>query len=264
MEQLEQLSLFDRSPQADSGASVSNTAAQRMRQIELSGQSVDWRLERTRRKTVGMLVEEGYIRVRAPRWVSLDEIESILRGKARWLTARLREAQLRRANRIDPADRWIHGGQVQFLGQTLRICLQPEMQDISWDASEGRLMVPMPTSSTPDQVRDRVHGWLQMQAGEILLERLDHISTRASRQYTRFSLSHARTRWGSCTQDGHIRLNWRLVQFSLPIIDYVVAHELAHLHAMDHSTDFWSEVARIFPDFESGRQRIKGVPLEDH
>ena len=55
------------------------------------------------------------------------------------------------------------------------------------------------------------------------------------------TLSSAGTRWGSCTVDGSIRLNWRLIHFSLPLIDYVVAHELAHLLEMNHSPRFWAD-----------------------
>ncbi|MEH6303933.1 DUF45 domain-containing protein, partial [Salmonella enterica subsp. enterica serovar London] len=68
-------------------------------------------------------------------------------------------------------------------------------------------------------------------------------------RHSAYALSSAATRWGSCTADGKIRLNWRLVHFPLSLIDYVVAHELAHLKEMNHSPRFWDTVESIFPEF---------------
>jgi predicted metal-dependent hydrolase len=77
-----------------------------------------------------------------------------------------------------------------------------------------------------------------------------------------YGLSSAATRWGSCSSDGKIRLNWRLIHFPLWIVDYVVAHELAHLREMNHSPRFWNTVASIFPEFREARQALKNHPPE--
>jgi predicted metal-dependent hydrolase len=230
--------------------------------MELEGQRVSVALSRSRRRTVGMSLQDGYVKVVAPAWVPLDEIGNILQHKSRWLSARLRDWQHRQANRLEPEQQWADNAEILFLGQPCRLSLSPEIQEVVWDAQSARLVLPLSVQSGPDQVRDRVHGWLQAQAKEILKERLDMLSARSGRGYARFSLTHARTRWGSCTQDGHIRLNWRLVQFSLPVIDYVVAHELAHLRAMDHSPDFWQEVETILPGYKQAQAQLKGVTLD--
>ena len=70
-------------------------------------------------------------------------------------------------------------------------------------------------------------------------------------------LSSAQTRWGSASADGSIRLNWRLVHFALPVVDYVVAHELAHLREMNHSPAFWDVVRSAVPDFEAARGSLR-------
>jgi predicted metal-dependent hydrolase len=79
------------------------------------------------------------------------------------------------------------------------------------------------------------------------------------------ALSSAATRWGSANADGSIRLNWRLVHFGLPVIDYVVAHELAHLREMNHSEAFWDVVRSVVPDYEAARGVLKTevVPVFD-
>ena len=74
-------------------------------------------------------------------------------------------------------------------------------------------------------------------------------------------LSSAQTRWGSASADGSIRLNWRLIHFAPAIIDYVVAHELAHLREMNHSPAFWETVRSVLPDFERSREALRGESI---
>ena len=76
-------------------------------------------------------------------------------------------------------------------------------------------------------------------------------------QWKKLALSNASTRWGSARADGTIRLNWRLLHFSLPVLDYVVAHELSHLRAMDHSPRFWETVRSVVPDYAALRKQLK-------
>jgi predicted metal-dependent hydrolase len=76
-------------------------------------------------------------------------------------------------------------------------------------------------------------------------------------RWQKLSLSSAGTRWGSASADGSIRLNWRLIHFREPIIDYVVVHELAHLREMNHSPRFWQHVENVLPDYAERRGALK-------
>ena len=76
-------------------------------------------------------------------------------------------------------------------------------------------------------------------------------------QWRKLSLSSAATRWGSASVSGAIRLNWKLLHFSLPVIDYVVVHELSHLRVMDHSPRFWAVVGGAIPDYAALRRQLK-------
>jgi predicted metal-dependent hydrolase len=78
---------------------------------------------------------------------------------------------------------------------------------------------------------------------------------------TKLGLSSAATRWGSASADGAVRLHWRLVHFAMPIVDYVVAHELAHLREMNHSAAFWDVVRSVVPGFEASREALKDEQL---
>jgi predicted metal-dependent hydrolase len=88
-------------------------------------------------------------------------------------------------------------------------------------------------------------------------ERCAHFAQALNVRVRRLSLSSAQTRWGSASADGSIRLHWRLIHFALPVIDYVVAHELAHLREMNHSPAFWEVVRSVLPDYERHRGVLK-------
>ncbi|RLM52906.1 M48 family peptidase, partial [Halobellus sp. Atlit-31R] len=88
-------------------------------------------------------------------------------------------------------------------------------------------------------------------------ERLDFFAPQLNVSYRAFSLSSAGTRWGSCTIEGNIRLNWRLMHYAPALVDYVVVHELAHLREMNHSPRFWATVGEVYPDYDGARLALK-------
>ena len=119
------------------------------------------------------------------------------------------------------------------------------------------LHVALPHHASPEQIRDAVQAWLMRQARRIFTQRLDHFAPTLNVQWRKLSLSSAGTRWGSASADGSIRLNWRLVHFKQPVIDYVVVHELSHLRVMDHSPRFWDTVHSVVPDYALLRRQLK-------
>jgi len=239
-----------------------STPPKKARTVALQGHAVPWLLKRTRRKTVGMSIGHGVIQVNAPKYVPVGDIELILQEKSRWLLARLAEWQQAERQRLLPEQQWAHGASLHYLGRPLTLVISTESTEVRWDDFRRELQLALPAEATTEQIRDTVHAWLQGQARVLLGERLKHISSQSGRSFSKFSLSNARGRWGSCTEDGHIRLNWRLIHFSVEVIDYVIAHELAHIHTMDHSADFWNEVADILPNYEEGKTVLRKVRLD--
>ena len=71
------------------------------------------------------------------------------------------------------------------------------------------------------------------------------------------ALSNARTQWGVCSEDGAIRLSWRLVHLDPALADYVVAHEVAHLVELNHSKRFWNLLAKLYPEWRAARHRLE-------
>ena len=278
-----QLSLFDQAPAAPLAVPVAAAPAavadlpaifrhpKAGRELRLGGHLIAYELRRARRRSIGFLIGDEGLSVAAPRWVSLGDIESALREKAAWILRKLAEQQERvqrlQAARVD----WRDGVTIPFLGETVIVVLDARATGavLNTDAAalpgvpHLTLHVGLPQSAAPAQIRDAVQSWLQRQARRIFEERCKVFAGRLNVRVRRLALSSAQTRWGSANADGSVRLNWRLVHFALPTIDYVVAHELAHLRHMDHSPEFWDVVRSVVPDYERARGTLKSdvVPV---
>lgn len=234
-----------------------------MRQLVVGGHAIAYRLRRARRRTIGFQIDDGGLTVSAPRWVRLAEIEAAIVEKERWIRTKLAAWRAWRARHSLPEVRFAEGGSLPYLGAPLVLRLRADVAGtrLVESATVRELQLALPPQATELQVRDAVQAWLQSEARRVLGERLALLAAGAEVKPRAWSLSSARSQWGSCTHDGRIRLNWRLVHFAPPVIDYVVAHELAHLKEMNHGPRFWSAVAQLLPGFEAARDELKGVDI---
>jgi predicted metal-dependent hydrolase len=248
----EPLELF---PQTDHGSPAAPGTRRRVHVLE---HILEYRLLRSKRRSIGFVIDDDGLRLTAPKWVTIAEIESAIREKQRWILGKLAERRERSARRLQPQMQWRDGASLPYLGAdiTLRI-LSAQAAGVSYDEEKRELSVSLPPDAGEQQLKDRVQGWLQMEAKRVFAERLPLYAERLGVRYQSFALSSATTQWGSCTADGRIRLNWRLIHFAMPLIDYVVAHELAHLREMNHSPRFWSTVQSIFPGFEAAKKALR-------
>ena len=98
---------------------------------------------------------------------------------------------------------------------------------------------------------------LQSEAKHRFTERAAVFAAQATVWYASLRVSSARTHWGSCSASGNIRINWRLVQAPNFVLDYVIAHELAHLLHANHSKQFWAETARLYPAWQRARTWLR-------
>jgi predicted metal-dependent hydrolase len=232
------------------------------RLIQFGAQVVSYRLKRSRRKSIGFVVDEDGLAVTAPRWVPMGQIESALREKERWIIAKIQEMQGRR--RAVPHIDWRDGGTIPYLGRTLvlRVAISGSRtrDAVVFNPLGDTLTVALPPGAETKQMRDRVQGWLQGEARRIFEERSLVYAERLGVAPRQLRLSSAKTRWGSCNSDGKILLNWRLIHFPMSSIDYVVAHELAHLKEMNHGPRFWQTVGEILPGFEAARAHLAEPP----
>ncbi|AHV93558.1 M48 family metallopeptidase [Bordetella holmesii] len=238
-------------------------AGARWREVQTPQQVIGFVLLRSRRRSIGFVIADDGLRVTAPNWVTLAQIDDAVREKARWILSKLRDWHARREQLAMSQTRWQAGGELPYLGKRIIIGLAADGRQAHLDGDAANpldgatLWLPLPATADASRIRGAAQAWLQQRAGILFGERLAHFLMRTGLQIRRWRLSSAATRWGSCTSDGNIMLNWRLIHFSPDIIDYVIAHELAHLREMNHSQDFWAEVGHILPGFEAAKKVLR-------
>ena len=237
--------------------------ASKLRRMRLGERTLDYGFRRGRRRTIGFTISAEGLTVAAPRWVGIGEVEEAIREREDWIFTKLAEMQRHRA--LIPQVRWEDGGSLPYLGETITLRLASwarRTASVTLDREARTLMVSLPPGASNVQLKDRVQAWLQNEARMLFRERLAIFETRLGVQHRALGLSSAKTRWGSCSADGRILLNWRLIHFPLSSIDYVVAHELAHLKEMNHGPRFWATVATVLPEYETARGLVKNPPPE--
>jgi len=218
--------------------------AGRTRQVQLAGGVLSYRLVRARRRTLSLMVEAEGVQVRAPRHAALTDIEAFIREKEQWIRKRL--AAPRRAPFV-----WQAGARLPWLGRTVTLALRHGETGV-W-LSDGALEFGLADGAS---LRERALGWMRARALEFFCDRLAKLSDAHGLRVSSIGLSDAQTRWGSCGRNGRILLSWRLMMLPPHLIDYVAAHELAHLRELNHSPRFWDIVALLYPDHRAARREL--------
>ena len=220
------------------------------RSITLAGQQVAYQLRRSRRRTIGLAIDQRGLRVGAPLQARLGDIESLIRQHGEWVLDKLAAWRERPATeKLAVAD----GTVISALGAALTVTVTPGSRQ-RWLFSGDKLHLFVPPAVAASIVLEKA---LREKALIIFSERLTHYAPALGVAPPPLRLSAARTRWGSCSHHGGISLNWRLLFMPLPVVDYVVAHELAHLKEMNHSPRFWSVVEQLCPDWRARRLELR-------
>lgn len=179
----------------------------------------EYRLVRSSRKTLAIqITRQGEVIVRAPRRCPQSFIEAFLKEKQAWIERKQWELK------------------------------QQEAESVRGE--EGKAAFPMPGTPAEEAV-------YRAQASEVFARKAAYYAARMGVTYNKITIRDQKTRWGSCSGKGNLNFNWRLVLAPVPVLDYVVVHELAHRREMNHSSRFWDIVGEIMPDYQIHRRWLR-------
>ncbi len=212
------------------------------------------RVEFRKRKTMLIRIENnGDVLVLAPMGMNDSTLFELLERKRDWI--RRERLMLAKRQKLSSAYKLEDGGVVLFLGKPCQICLtHHERKQCEIERKGSKINVSVPQECDWKQV---VRTWYREQARGILTDAVDRYSTIMNVHPGRISIREQKTRWGSCSSKKNLNFNWKIVMAPLPVLEYLVVHEMCHLVHPDHSPRFWSEVRRFMPDYQSRRDWLK-------
>ncbi|GHA22772.1 metal-dependent hydrolase [Devosia pacifica] len=226
------------------------TFAPRTTNVEIDGRSVLVNVRKSARARSYRLTltPKGEVMLTLPHSGRWGEAQAFLHRHQEWLAVRVRRHEERA--RLEPDDTVLVRGEPHRIRATGRLRGRVE---ISHDGTEPLLLVP----GDAPHLQRRVIDWMKAEARRDFEQRSAHHARTLGVSVRSISIRSQSTRWGSCSSNGNLSYNWRLIAAPPFVLDYVAAHEVAHLVEMNHSPAFWKTVTRTLPDMERGRAWLK-------
>lgn len=197
-----------------------------------------------RRKRAAFFVTPEGIELRIPARLSNQVVETILTDHADWIAERLTTL---------PKRDILSGDRLRLHGQTFPLVRSNNETGFHFEGDRFHC----PTSWDESTLWNAYEAWLRERALTFVMNRAPHYEQQLGVVAKRIRIGHQKTRWGSCSSTGTISINVRLMLAPPDVMDYVIAHEWAHLVHFDHSKAFWSTLASVYPDVTGAMAWLK-------
>ncbi|EYF02679.1 M48 family metallopeptidase [Chondromyces apiculatus] len=241
--------------------------------VTFGGSVIRYAIRRSgRRRTVAVAVDaRGEVVLSAPADTAVSRLDGVVRAKGAWILEKVRGR--RGTARALPAREMRSGETFLYLGRQVRLRVEAvgateEARGKALGAGKartalraGHLVVEVDEAlegaARAEGVRKALVRWYRARARARLKERVARWAAAMGVEAPEVLIREQRKRWGSCDARGVVRLNWRVIQAPLPLVDYVVVHELVHLTHPEHTREFWAALGRVMPDYEMRREELK-------
>ncbi len=210
---------------------------------------VSYKPSKSRRMVRLMIHSDSEVIVYAPKEYSKRTLSAFLDEKEAWILK-----QLKKRKRLIPhkaALNYEEGGLFYYLGQPYTICYS-DRKDVPLLFDQNKVFFP--AKARPHAF---IKKWISDRCEDIILDRVAFFEQQMNLKSYSVSFRFLKSRWGSCSSQGHLLFNKHLIQCPLDIIDYVVIHELSHLVHMNHSEAFWQQVAIFYPEYKQAKKWLK-------
>lgn len=213
-----------------------------------------------RHKTIEITVDEpGLVTIAAPMGTTPDRLEETVRRRAGWIVQHDGAA-----TPSAPTRRFVSGESLPYLGRSVRLTVHPvDGFEVAIRFQHWQFDVDVPRTWKGDerraQIRAAFETWYRKRAALKLPPRVERIASLLGVRPSAILVRDQRVRWASCAPDGTLRFNWRAIMAPPAVLDYVVAHELAHLRVRAHSADYWAIVGQAIPDYRGRRETLRNV-----
>ena len=223
---------------------------------------ISYSVKRSSKRTkVTITIErDRMVVVHAPNHASDEAIARIVEAKRHWIYEKTQHSQKNTGRPHPPGKELVNGESALYLGRSYRIeVIGQEIEDVRFD---HRFLIP---ASPVLHKNGAMREWYITRAKQRILPRVVDQARKLGVSFSQARIVDSRYRWGSCTVRNNINLNWRLIKAPIFVIDYVIAHELAHLLESNHTPRFWNIVKTQVPTMDRARNWLRehGQLLEE-
>lgn len=216
------------------------------------------------RQTTDIVIERnGLISVRPPLRLTPEQVDETVLAKRMWIYRNL--AEWRDLNATQVVREWVNGESFLYLGSNYRLRLVNE-QDEPLKLKDGRfcLLRSVIDAGGPDAAHQAFESFYKKKGLSRLSQRVAHFASKVGVAPGTVSIRDIGYRWASCLASGGLHFHWKCLMAPPTVIDYIVVHELCHLHHRDHSVAFWNEVDKVLPDYLERKDwlRVRGAELD--
>lgn len=206
---------------------------------------------RTKRKTIALqITDNATLIVKAPFEISDESLMRVISRHLKWIEKKKNEVKSRDP-KFAPKE-FVNGEGFLFLGRYYKLEVVDGQKDPLIFDNKFYL-----SKSVLPQAKETFINWYKKKAYEKISERVSWYSQKSGLRYNKVNITNAQKRWGSCGQNGNLNFSWRLIMAPLPVINYLVVHEIVHLEEKNHSKAFWDKVKVLMPDYEKYRNWLK-------
>ncbi len=234
-----------------------------MDHIQYGNRKIVFKVKRSnRRKTVGLYIdpEKGVI-VHSPQFLRADEISEIVRKRAQWIIEK--QKFVRNHSQLNSVKEFVSGEAFPYLGKQYRLKVKKVAleKEASCKFVNGRLLVEIDRQLDGKRVKGIVKTalmkWYLERAEEKIPQRVKLYARQIGAWPERVEIRNYDRQWGSCSHNGIIRFNWKIITAPVTILDYVIVHELCHLIYPNHSAQFWQKIQTSIPNYKNRRNKLK-------
>lgn len=221
------------------------------------GNIYEYTVVRSRRKTFAISIapDKGIV-VKIPLYFPLADIEKLVMEKAEWIAEKYRQMEEQRKDK--PTHHFISGETFYYRGTglVLNLIVNGDRKRIMVKKQAGTLLVVSPSAESA-VIKDAIEKWYRERAREVITDKVTYFQHFVGKPVGEIRIKEQKSRWGSCSSQGNLNFNWKIVMAPDEIIDYLVVHELCHLLHMNHSKEFWDSVEKIISDYKKREKWLK-------
>ncbi|MEZ4773180.1 MAG: SprT family zinc-dependent metalloprotease [Bacteroidia bacterium] len=228
--------------------------------LEILSEKIPCLVEKNRSRNISIQFAgpDPKLIIRTPGGVLTDDARAFIEKKKTWILRNYINMKALQENRAE-FYKEIADSKILYQGQYIPFVMTTAAKRSVKMTADGQIHISLPLKDQKTPLHLILFAALKALAKKYLIQRTQHLAQMTGSSVNVISVKNVKSKWGSCSGKKNINLNWYLIFLPIPLIDYVIIHELMHLREMNHSQNFWNWVNKFYPGYKAADAKIKNM-----